>query len=922
MTTPYPGNANWPSTWQPCTIHGKFIGLDGTPIANGKLSLDAPVRAVRVTGDDTVVLARTINIVLNSQGAFSMLVPASEDPDISPNSWTWTLTDPDGNLYVFTTPVGGNIDVTDYLAVQDPNNGNLVTKGDKGDPGGTFALNSPEVAAQVRAIADPLYIYADLLRRNVDPVDLADSPYVEKYGAIGDGASHTLSSLGFSSLANAQAGTGGTLPSGKPAPAYPKATALSDEADWCAFANALGSGNRGAKIKSGSSYFVNRSVTVPGNRRLHADNPKQAAIIVASDAFIDNAYTGVMTNTGVRTYAPRVVELTGSQSFLAGVNVNASRVSYQFRGAWVSGRSYIKRDVVTNSGVNYQATGAFVSGATFAADGSNWQPYSGAAPVPALPGYFSAVDDVVTGWGDGDAFNDTAFNVTVRDVKTSRGRDGIINNSIETHCDNVLTQDAGRRGWNNQQYDLCALDISSNNSGTGFYDRGGSTTIFHGHMIGSVGAGWDVQCNNVFHFGCEADTSGTVGFRIGNGFGHKFIGGWGFQSNAEISQKGQGDVYSGDGQWNDWQIFAVTNSSWIGCNGSGAVNSPKGVAKSGWGFGANNNNNSMIGCQASGSLPIDGTPDGFRMIGCGGQLKKFSDPGYLTITTVVGVPGGTTYQATRWDNFIEADCTNGPVTITLADASHSTNDGTNEGAQVVIVKTDASANTATIQPTANNTMVGVTSPYVLVRRWDNWVGISDGVNSGAGNIGRWVVVSTRGGAGSVTPSRTALTSGESTIDRLDLNAATFNVPLGTEHWTYMTAAKSETITQVRFKVGTSLPTGVTLAKIGVYTVANNGDLTLIATATSTGMFNASGNATRNFDAPWTKLAGQRYAIAALAVGSSGNISFVGFSGQDAAEMGLPPRLVGRLAGQSDLAATATDASLASNVNMGYFALLP
>lgn len=51
---------------------------------------------------------------------------------------------------------------------------------------------------------------------------------VKGYGAIGDGMGNALSTLGFTSLSNAQNGIGGN------GIAYPSATSLADTADWCA----------------------------------------------------------------------------------------------------------------------------------------------------------------------------------------------------------------------------------------------------------------------------------------------------------------------------------------------------------------------------------------------------------------------------------------------------------------------------------------------------------------------------------------------------------------------------------------------------------------------------------------------------------------------------------------------------------------
>ncbi|SFJ67616.1 hypothetical protein [Methylobacterium brachiatum] len=78
---------------------------------------------------------------------------------------------------------------------------------------------------------------------------LADAVSVKDFGAIGDGATHPLSSK-FSTLAAAQL-------------VYACALALSDEIDWCAFQTAVNSG-RPVWIPDGY-YLVNRTIAVTLN---------------------------------------------------------------------------------------------------------------------------------------------------------------------------------------------------------------------------------------------------------------------------------------------------------------------------------------------------------------------------------------------------------------------------------------------------------------------------------------------------------------------------------------------------------------------------------------------------------------------------------------------------------------------------------
>ncbi len=137
-----------------------------------------------------------------------------------------------------------------------------------------------------------------------------------------------------------------------------------------------------------------------------------------------------------------------------------------------------------------------------------------------------------------------------------------------------------------------------------------------------------------------------------------------------------------------------------------------------------------------------------------------------------------------------------------------------------------------------------------------------------------------------------------------------------------TARKTETTTQVRMLSGTTASAGLTLARIGLYTVAANGDCTLVApTANDTTLFGVANTAyTRAWQAPFDRVAGQRYAIGVITVGTTAG-SMQGLAGFGS-ENALPPRLSGQLTSQTDLPASVTEAALGSTGGALYAVLLP
>ncbi|GAA0494815.1 hypothetical protein Ade02nite_19680 [Paractinoplanes deccanensis] len=184
-----------------------------------------------------------------------------------------------------------------------------------------------------------------------------------------------------------------------------------------------------------------------------------------------------------------------------------------------------------------------------------------------------------------------------------------------------------------------------------------------------------------------------------------------------------------------------------------------------------------------------------------------------------------------------------------------------------------------------------------------------------------------GGASSQTGTN-LLTVGEETIARDMAISGGMITNTQVLRLTHFTARKSESTTQVRMiSGGTAAAATPTLVRMGLYLVDGNGDGTLVAsTANDTSLFAATNTAyTRSWTAPYAKVAGQRYALGVLVVTAATAPQLVGNSIAGvgaAAEPSVAPRLSGSLAGQADLPASFTAASLAATGQRFYGVLLP
>jgi hypothetical protein len=206
--------------------------------------------------------------------------------------------------------------------------------------------------------------------------------------------------------------------------------------------------------------------------------------------------------------------------------------------------------------------------------------------------------------------------------------------------------------------------------------------------------------------------------------------------------------------------------------------------------------------------------------------------------------------------------------------------------------------------------------------WDEAAGITIPVSVVAGEYG-----GTAGDTAWVDHPQnraTQLTAGEATMDRRETVSAASTLSAGSLRLTYFTARKTETVANVRTITGTTAAAGATLCRVGVYSVAANGDLTLVAScASDTALWSATSTRyTKALSASFVKKRGQRYAVGCLVVGATTAPNVHGQSSLHADEAGEAPRLCGVLTGQTDLPSSVAAGSVVNTTIQVYAALIP
>lgn len=170
-----------------------------------------------------------------------------------------------------------------------------------------------------------------------------------------------------------------------------------------------------------------------------------------------------------------------------------------------------------------------------------------------------------------------------------------------------------------------------------------------------------------------------------------------------------------------------------------------------------------------------------------------------------------------------------------------------------------------------------------------------------------------------------LATGEESVSRELAMTAAAGGTSGQLRLAYFTARKSETSTQVRvYTGGTQAAATPSLCKIGIYSIAANGDGTLVAsTANDTTLFaNTSTAYTRSWSASFAKVAGQRYAIAPLVVSATTMPTFLGSIISSGTEAFVAPAVAGVISSLSDLPASFVAASVSTSGQRIYAAILP
>lgn len=127
-----------PASYNTGIVKGKYTNLDGSA-ASGKVTFTP--RALRIVAiqNETVVIPRPLSVALDITGSFSITLPATDDPDISPLNFTYSVVEDinggGGAKYDLYVPVGSTTDVSSVVEGATSSGGTTIIQGPQGPPG-------------------------------------------------------------------------------------------------------------------------------------------------------------------------------------------------------------------------------------------------------------------------------------------------------------------------------------------------------------------------------------------------------------------------------------------------------------------------------------------------------------------------------------------------------------------------------------------------------------------------------------------------------------------------------------------------------------------------------------------------------------------------------------------------------------------
>jgi flagellin-like hook-associated protein FlgL len=159
------------------TIAGQYVDIEGNPIA-GQVKF-TPRATLKDTAADQIIVARTVFATLDTNGAFSVTIPATDDTSVDPINFTYLVEEAftGGRTFDITVPAaGGTINLADVVP--------------------SVSSTGTEVATYVLlASYGPVKAQADAMEAVIDIIETAVEDIADGYATLATVEAQAISPL-------------------------------------------------------------------------------------------------------------------------------------------------------------------------------------------------------------------------------------------------------------------------------------------------------------------------------------------------------------------------------------------------------------------------------------------------------------------------------------------------------------------------------------------------------------------------------------------------------------------------------------------------------------------------------------------------------------------------------------------------------
>ena len=136
MTNPNPGSSAWPSNYQGCMFTARYLDSLGNPVVGTVTFTPSPTKVLDYAAA-TIIIPKPVTVALDNNGRLSVVLPATDDPDVSPLYWTYLVSEnfAGGSKFYTDAPQNTTVDLCNASSIPQAN-GTPIVRGPTGLPGG------------------------------------------------------------------------------------------------------------------------------------------------------------------------------------------------------------------------------------------------------------------------------------------------------------------------------------------------------------------------------------------------------------------------------------------------------------------------------------------------------------------------------------------------------------------------------------------------------------------------------------------------------------------------------------------------------------------------------------------------------------------------------------------------------------------